>query len=207
VRFGLWSGLLAGLCYFFRFLRPVLELPGPLGLVPWFLFGPFFALYAVGLYHYLRPRVDGPLVEAAALLTVASGAFVTAMFVVQSATFDVGFDFIRAAQDKASEATAYQIMNTVNVVQLGLGMCWDIFVSLGTALFAACFLRLGRWGQALGAVGGVVALGALGLNFATFPMPPAESGLIDLGPAIAAWYVAVAFPMLAAARRRDARGG
>lgn len=195
IRFGLWCGLLAGVCYFYRFVRRVVELPGALGLVPWFLFGPFFILFVVGLHHFLRPRSHGPVLEAATLLTTLSGAFVTAMFVVQSATFDIGFKFIRGAGSKPGEATAYQIMNTVNAAQLGLGMCWDIFVSLGTTLFCVCFWQYNALGKGLAVFGGVVALGALALNFASFPMPPAESGLIDLGPGIAIWYVAVGCTM------------
>lgn len=197
IRFGLWSGVLAGLCYFYRFARRVVELPGALGLVPWFLFGPFFILFVVGLYHFLRPKGQGAVLEAATFLTTLSGAFVTAMFVVQSATFDIGFKFIREAGSKPAETTAYQIMNTVNAAQLGLGMCWDIFVSLGTTLFCVSFWRDNALGKALAVFGAAVSLGALAFNFAAFPMPPAESGLIDLGPGIAIWYVAVGCTMVA----------
>jgi hypothetical protein len=42
----------------------------------------------------------------------------------------------------------------------------------------------------MGIVGLVLAATLLGLNLFTFPTPPAEAGLIDVGPAIGLWYLA-----------------
>jgi len=33
------------------------------------------------------------------------------------------------------------------------------------------------------------------LNLATFPTPPAEAHLVDLGPAVGLWYLAVSIQM------------
>ncbi|MGH9369092.1 MAG: hypothetical protein ACRD3M_15625 [Thermoanaerobaculia bacterium] len=53
----------------------------------------------------------------------------------------------------------------------------------------------GGWHCGFGPVfawsGMLVALLLLGFNIATFPTAPGDAGLVDLGPAVALWYVAV----------------
>jgi hypothetical protein len=64
----------------------------------------------------------------------------------------------------------------------------------------------------MGIAGLVLAAAVLALNLLTFPTPPAEAGLVDVGPAIGLWYLAAtilmsrSIPWLKdAARERHAR--
>lgn len=77
-------------------------------------------------------------------------------------------------------------------VQLGLDVAWDVLLSAGTALFALALLRHPRFGLGFAIPGFAVAALLLALNLATFPEPPASSGLFDAGPLVGAWYLAIA---------------
>jgi hypothetical protein len=189
VRVGAVAGLLCAVAYFFRFSRRWLPLPEPLDLVPYFSFGPLLAVASLGLYHLLRRHRDGPLAQTAALFNVIAGVLVTAMFVVQSATFTWLAAAARGAG--ADRALAHEIGEAVNTVQLGLGMCWDLFISCGTVLFGVAMLRHPRFGRLFGGSGVVAGAAPLVLNFLAFPTPPAEAGLVDLGPLIGIWYAVV----------------
>ncbi len=85
-------------------------------------------------------------------------------------------------------------------IWLGLDVAWDVFIGSGTVLFGIALWRHPRFHPLLG-LGGV-ALGALllVLNIATFPTPPAEAGLVDVGPFVALWYVVLCVWVLVAAR-------
>ena len=48
-----------------------------------------------------------------------------------------------------------------------------------------------RLGKILSISGILIAFALLVLNIYSFPIPPAESGSIDLGPLTALWYLAV----------------
>jgi hypothetical protein len=68
-------------------------------------------------------------------------------------------------------------------------------IGLGTVLFGVSMFRHPRFGRLFGASGVVLGLGLLMSNLYAFPTPPANTGLIDLGPFIGLWYLAVSVQM------------
>jgi hypothetical protein len=74
-------------------------------------------------------------------------------------------------------------------IWLGLDVAWDVYVSIGTGLFALAMLKHPRFGKVFGGIGLVIAMFLLVLNLFTFPTPPADAGLIDLGPVVFLWYL------------------
>jgi len=77
-------------------------------------------------------------------------------------------------------------------VQLGFDIVWEIFLCLGALCLAWNMRRHPRFGWLFAAPGMVVAVALFALNIATFPVPPGEAGLVDLGPVIGLWYLFVA---------------
>jgi hypothetical protein len=113
------------------------------------------------------------------------------MFLVQIAVKDVVGD------DPAEE---------IEAVWLGLDVAWDVYIGLGTLLFALSALAHPRLGRVFGIAGILIAVLLLTLNLYSFPTPPADDGLIDTGPLVGVWYlvtVVVMFRSLAWARARD----
>ena len=67
-------------------------------------------------------------------------------------------------------------------------------------MLAVNMLRHPRFGQIVGTAGIFIGAALLGFNLATFPVPPAEAGSIDLGPALGLWGLAVAVMMVRSIR-------
>jgi hypothetical protein len=81
-------------------------------------------------------------------------------------------------------------------VQLGLDVSWDVFIAIGTLLFAVNMLNHPRFGKILGSIGALLAILLLGFNLYSFPIPPANVNLIDFGPFVGLWYLVVSVQML-----------
>jgi len=145
------------------------------------LFGPLLAGASVALYFVLaseRPTFAGQL---GAIANVAAGVLVTAMFLVQLA--------LKESEDKNAVSPA--IEDVFDHVHFGLDLAWDVFISAGTILFACAMLGhplFPRWVALSG-----IAIGAAlyAINFTVFPEPPADAGLVDIGPLVGAWYAIV----------------
>jgi hypothetical protein len=162
--------------------------------------GPLLGVASVGLREFLTVHRRTVAADLGAASNALAGALLTAMLLVQIA---VG---IRTGGKPSREAVA---------VWLGLDVAWDVYGGLGTLLFAFASLRHPRLGRIVGGAGIALAVLLLALNLWTFPTPPAEAGLIDVGPFVAAWYLVVAVLVLrsrrwasfaAGAERATARG-
>lgn len=144
-------------------------------------FGPALAVASYGLRRLLE--LEKPLVSSAlgALLNALAGALFSAMVLVQLA---VGYSL--RAQKPSVEVSA---------IWLGLDVAWDAYIGLGTICFALAMLRHPRFGRAFAFSGLAIGAALLALEFYSFPTPPADAGLVDLGPAIGLWYLIVTIQM------------
>lgn len=143
--------------------------------------GPLLGIASWGLRQFLildRPTTTADL---GALGNALAGLVLTAMFLVQAA---VG---MRVEGRPGLEAEA---------VWLGLDVAWDVYLGLGTLLLASSMFRHPRLGPFVAGTGVLVAVGLLVLNLATFPVPPGNAGLVDLGPVVGLWYLVVTVMVL-----------
>lgn len=153
-------------------------------------FGPFLAAASLGLYHVLLESGNPVVLQLAVLFNVVGAAIFTMMLLVQLA---VGYQI----QSLGKEVQDLAALRTSLVgVQLGLDVAWDIFISLGTLLFAISMLSDARFGWILGIAGILIAVALLILNLWTFPTPPAAKNLVDLGPLVGIWYLVVTIMMI-----------
>jgi hypothetical protein len=162
-------------------------LPGPfiLQVVLVSAFGPLLAAASLGLYHVLVATGNTILLQLAVMFNILGASIFTMMGLVQLA--------IRFKLQTVGENTPIPpaLPATLVGVQLGMDVAWDIFIGLGTLLFALNMIRDPRFGWIPGLFGILIALGLIVLNLLTFPIPPAEKNLIDLGPFVGLWYLAV----------------
>jgi hypothetical protein len=146
------------------------------------LFGPLLAGASVALYLVLateRATLAGLL---AAIANVAAGALVTAMLLVQLAVDDA---------EERSPKLSPSVEDAFDRVEFGLDLSWDTFISAGTILFGCAMLAHPRFGRWFGLSGIGIGVALYALNFASFPTPPSDSGLVDLGPLVGLWYAVV----------------
>lgn len=140
-----------------------------------FIFAFGITLSSIGLYNILGGVKGSPLVPIAAIANVIAAALLFAMVMVQLSV----------------HAMVPQPDAGLKAVWLGLDVAWDFYISTGTILFGlSMFGRrgLGAWLAVPGLlIGGLLLI----FNVATFPYPPANAGLVDLGPLLGLWYLVV----------------
>ncbi len=185
-----WIAVIAGitslLCYF---LSPVLAVfPRGIDRILFYSFGPTLAMatYAVGylLREQGRPR---PLFQLGVLFTCVAGIAVNMMAVIQDSAYTMMGRRIAEAELEATKDTLRQVLYGLNWVQLSFDIVFDIWISGGCVLFALGMLVYMRR-RVFGVLGVIVGAGALAVNFATLPTPPADAGLFDPGPFVATWF-------------------
>lgn len=144
-------------------------------------FGPALAVACFGLRGLLD--LEMPMVSSALglLLNALGGVLFSAMALVQLAV--------------GSLVSDEKVSAPLTGIWLGLNKGWDAYIGLGTICFAIAMLRHPRFGRVFTFSGLAIAVGLLVLNFYPFPAPPASAGLIDPGPAIGLWYLAVTIQM------------
>ena len=150
------------------------------------LFGPALAMASVGLFCFLRLSRESVASQLGTVFNLLASSIVASMFLVQLA--------VRLGPGNGQPAAG------LAGVWLGLDVAWDVFVSFGTFCFAIAAHRHPRLGVLFSIPGLLVAVATLVLNLYTFPKPPGDAGLIDLGPALGLWYLMVTLRIMGSLR-------
>lgn len=157
--------------------------------------GPLLGIASWGLREFLNLHKRRLSADLGAFSNGVAGALLTAMFLVQLASS------AQTSGKPSAEAVA---------VWLGLDVAWDVYVGLGTLFFAVNAFHHPRLGRVVGVSGCTIAVALLALNLYSFPTPPGNAGLIDLGPLVGFWYLIVTVCILRSirwAREVSARAG
>ena len=184
VKTGMISGFLTVVIYPVMILVSV---PVQLTLVFANSFGFFFMIASLGLYHFISINKKTVSSQLGVIFNIIGCSIVTMMLTIQLALFQTKETLVI---DATKEMKNY-IFQFPNTIQLGLDVVWDLFVGVGTILLALNMYFHPRFGKIFGITGVLITLALLVLNISAFPIPPGESGSIDLGPLVALWYLAV----------------
>ncbi len=150
--------------------------------------GPLLSFASIGLYQIFKANKRTVTLTLAVASNLIAGAVVNMMMIVQLARR-------LSAQSLTSEAgpgmaqTLPWIFRGVYTVQAGLDVSWDIYIGIGTLLFGLNALYHPRYGKVVGSIGIALALLLLSFNLISFPVPPADAGLMDWGPFVGLWYL------------------
>ncbi|MBX3381325.1 MAG: hypothetical protein KF805_14615 [Phycisphaeraceae bacterium] len=183
-----WTGILGITATAVFLAKTLIPMPSFPHLLLCMSFGPLVIASTPGIARFLKRTRPSMLVDAGALFAIIAAAFHLAMVCVQSTTLIVMRERINAA-DEAAKAALRQILGGVFTVQLGLCFCWDLFIALATLLFCTVLWKRGTAAGILASVGALVAVAFLSMKLSTYPIPPAEAGLFDLGPGLGAWFM------------------
>lgn len=156
-------------------------LPSRVTLILAFAMGPLLSAAFIGFYHFLRAHRNSVALQAATVFGVIAGTLVNLMLVVQQSLF-IGLP-------SGTRATMGPAWAGLNLVQLGIDVSWDIYISVATILLGLVLCRHPRFGIALGGTTMLAGLLLLVLNLWTFPIPPGDSGLFDAGPFVGLWFL------------------
>jgi len=83
------------------------------------------------------------------------------------------------------------VLQGINSVQFTLDIAFDIFYCLLVILYSIAMINDSYFGKIIGIFGLLSGSVLLFLNLFTFPFPPGESGLIDLGPLTGLFWIIV----------------
>ena len=145
--------------------------------------GILFSLASVGLYYFIRINKINIISKIALFSNVIAGALLTQMFLVQLA--------IKSSKPETIEQSSKWLWITINHIHYGLDVAWDVYIFLGTVLFAFSMYKHPKLGKTFSVLGILISLAMIISNVTTFPIPPSSGGLIDFGPFIGLWYLAV----------------
>jgi hypothetical protein len=165
------TGVVAVVAYVVLSAAP---LPPPPQAALAFVFAFGLSVASVGLYHVLGGAGGSRLGLIATIANVVAAGELLAMLLIQMA--------VKAAEHQPSA--------TFTALWLGLDVAWDLYIGTGTVLFGLVMLRRRGFGPWVGVPGILAGALLLVLNLWTFPTPPGEAGLVDVGPLVGLWYLA-----------------
>lgn len=193
------AGVVGVACYIFAisFPWPETQLGTSSALVVVSAWPILSIIYSYGLYSFVAAECESTANRLGLVFAVAGFTTVLTMIVVQLAV-GAGIGEITAGLD---EQTAKGLRRGLRMIDVGLDVAWDILI--GTALiFSGTALRRRRGlGLAWAIPSIVLGTALIVLNAATFPWPPADRGLIDIGPFIGAFVMALAARLAILGRR------
>ncbi|MCX2745421.1 hypothetical protein OO013_16195 [Mangrovivirga sp. M17] len=138
------------------------------------------SLASVGLYYFIQIHKKSVTSKIALFSNIIAGAILTQMFLVQLA--------IKASRPEIFDETGKWVWSTINHIHYGLDVAWDVYIFLGTILFAISVFQHPKLGKIFSVTGILISLLMIITNIISFPIPP-EKDLIDFGPFIGLWYL------------------
>jgi hypothetical protein len=197
VRFGAWSGLIFSIVFMSVALVPMPDrLSTALALVM-----PLFLLVGhVGLYHFLSRHRPAFTTQLAVICGIAAPVLVSAMLTVQLSMVSYMERYYHPLEESL-KASQINIWRAVDSVQLGLDVAWDMFILPAIILFSLGLMKHPAFGRVFGGIGLFLGIGGLALNIWTFPTPPINVGLPDVGPFAVTWYGILFILMIRAYRK------
>jgi hypothetical protein len=182
IRLGIISGLLSSIIYPALIFMP---LPSFFQVTLVMAWGPLLGLSGVGLYYFISLNKRTVSSQIAAVSQITAGILVTLMLIVQMA--------VNYSKPENIDA---EIWNSINHIQLGIDVAWDLFIFLSTFLFALNMFNHQKLGKILSITGIAASVLLIVFNIISFPTPPAEAELIDMGPLVGLWGLAVTITIL-----------
>lgn len=181
------GGALTGLMAVFSYLTwSVFPLPTVVNTLLHFFFGIMLIMAFIGIYQAFKTN-SNYLITCAAIFGMFAGATFMMMTVVQHSNYQFIADAYNQSQDLDKKIWG-RVWRGVDSVQLGLDVCWDIFITSATIFLGVVMLRYSKLVKIIGIVGILVSFSTLSLNLYYFPMPPSQSGSFDAGPLVGSWY-------------------
>jgi len=154
-------------------------------------------VYSYALYDYIAAERRSTANRLGFVFAVAAFATVLSMIVVQLAV-GAGMDEISAGLDAQ---TSNALRRGLRLIDHGLDVAWDILIGMALIFSGLALRRRSGFGPIWAFISALLGAMLIALNAATFPWPPADRGLVDVGPAIGLFVIALATRLVFLARR------
>jgi hypothetical protein len=154
-------------------------------------------VFAYGLHGFIAAEREGAANRLAFVFAAAAFATLLAMLFVQLA---VGAGIGTMARE-LDEVAARSLKRGLRLVDFGLDVAWDFLIGTALILWGVAMRRRSGLGPLWGYPSLAFGVALIGLNAATFPWPPGDHGLFDIGPFIAVYMAVLAGRLVVLARR------
>jgi hypothetical protein len=154
-------------------------------------------VYSYGLYSFVAAEREGAANRLAFVFAVAAFSTVLGMIVVQLAV-GAGIGEITKGLD---EPTTKALQRGLRMIDLGLDVAWDMLIGTALILSGTAMRRRSGLGPAWAIPSVILGVALIVLNAATFPWPPGDRGLFDIGPFIGVFVMALAARLAMLGRR------
>lgn len=189
-----YLGAIFGFVFLFFYITVAIDLidyPVKLSIFMLLMLGPFAIFGMFSIAKFLNRDTPSQGVDMGKSFgIVAFSIWVCVMCIQQGSR--MYFHDILIPQAEPEQVEIYKmVLRGINSVQFTMDIAFDIFYCLLVMLYSAAMIRDKYFGKIVGIFGFLSGLGLLVLNLHSFPYPPAESGLIDLGPVTGIFWVIV----------------
>ncbi len=157
-------------------------------------------VYSYALYHFVAAERDGVANRLGFVFAVTAFAMLLAMLFAQLAVVAGIAEYTR----ELDAQTARAMRRSLRLVDLGLDVAWDFLIGAGLVCWGLAMRKRSGLGMGWAVPCVVFGVALIGLNASTFPIPPANHGLFDIGPFIAVFMLALAVRVALLGKRASA---
>jgi hypothetical protein len=157
-------------------------------------------IFVFGLIRFIALTYDGFSNQLAGIFAYIAFGLVAAMISIQSA-IELGFNTYITNSSSNQQEFLSIFKHTLRLVDMGLDVAWDLFIGTSLIFLAVAIKQNRKFGIWWSIPAGLLGILLIVLNTITFPWPPNSRGLIDVGPAIGIYIIAVSGRLLFVALR------
>lgn len=145
-------------------------------------------VFGYGIHSVVAAEKDSAANRLGFVFAAAAFATLLAMIFAQQAV-GAGIGEMTKGLD---EQTSRALRRGLRLIDLGLDVAWDVLMGTAMVFWGVAMRRCRAFGAGWAIPLIVLGVAIIALNAATFPWPPADRGLIDIGPLIALLFVGIA---------------
>lgn len=197
------AGIVGVVCYLLAIFIPWPETQAgtSLALVVVSAFPIFSIVYSYALFDYVAAECDGAANRLSLIFAVVAFTTVLGMIVVQLAV-GAALPEISTALD---EQTARALRRGLRMIDMGLDVAWDMLIGTALIFSGLAIRRRSGLGPGWGIPSAALGVALIVLNSLTFPWPPADRGLFDVGPIVGAFVLILAARLVMLGRKAPAQ--
>jgi hypothetical protein len=157
-------------------------------------------VFSYGIYSFVAEESENAANRLAFVFAAAAFATLLGMLFAQLA---VGAGIAEMAKG-LDATTAKALRRGLRLIDFGLDVAWDFLIGTALILWGMALSRRRGFGPGWGVPSALFGVALIVLNAATFPWPPGDRGLVDIGPFIALFWVVVAVRLIVLGRKTQA---
>ncbi len=194
------AGITGVLCYLLAILIswPETQAGTSAGLLVVSAFPILGIVFSYGIYTALAVESESAANRLGFVFAAAAFATVLGMVIVQLAVVAGIGEMTRGLDPSIAKA----LRRGLRLVDLGLDVAWDFLMGTAMIFWGAAMRRRSAFGPWWGIPLLVLGVAIILLNAMTFPWPPGDHGLVDIGPFIALFFIGMAARLIFLGRQR-----